>query len=167
MAGPMYIDQEENLSPSEKAAEIALRQNSGEDAKNLIFSPFKCEDRQVELSRAAQVRKQRMASERQAKNHLIRNRQALKEKQQHNKKSIQEKQARESLLLQQRERKKQELYGGVKSRVFDQDYAASKTVESSTDDCNFSLSSLTKSYGKVPKYIANRKSMLEREERWG
>lgn len=108
-----------------------------------------------------------MASERQAKNHLIRNRQALKEKQQHNKKSIQEKQARESLLLQQRERKKQELYGGVKSRVFDQDYAASKTVESSTDDCNFSLSSLTKSYGKVPKYIANRKSMLEREERWG
>lgn len=108
-----------------------------------------------------------MASERQAKNHLIRNRQALKEKQQHNKKSSQEKERRESMKLQQRERKKQELYGGVKSRVFDQDYAVSKPAVPTHDESNdFSLSSVNKSYGKVPKYIANRKSMLERE-RWG
>ncbi len=108
-----------------------------------------------------------MASERQAKNHLIRNRQALKEKQQHNKKSSQEKERRESMKLQQRERKKQELYGGVKSRVFDQEYAASKPAASTHDDAsNFSFSSVNKSYGKVPKYIANRKSMLEREM-WG
>ena len=108
-----------------------------------------------------------MASERQAKNHLIRNRQALKEKQQHNKKSSQEKERRESVKLQQRERKKQELYGGVKSRVFDEGYAASKEpVISTHDESNFSLSSLSKSYGKVPKYIADRKSMLERET-WG
>ena len=160
------MDQEENLSPSEKAAQIAQRQSSGEDAKNLIFSPFNHEDRQVELSLAAQVRRQQMASERQAKNHLTRNRRALKEKQQHNKKSAQEKHARESLQLQQRERKKQELYGGVKSRVFDKDYAASKPAASSSNDCNFSLSSVNKSYGKIPQYITNRKSMLERE-RWG
>lgn len=107
-----------------------------------------------------------MSSERQAKNHLIRNRQALKEKQQHNKKSSQEKERRESLKLQQRERKKQELYGDVKSRVFDQDYAASKPAISTQDESDCSLSSVNKSYGKIPKYIANRKSMLERE-RWG
>lgn len=72
------------------------------------------------------------------------------------------------MKLQQRERKKQELYGGVKSRVFDQEYAASKPAVSAPHDesNNFSLSSVNKSYGKVPKYIANRKSMLERE-RWG
>ena len=165
----MNADQDENLSPSEMCKIVAKRQNSGEDAKNLIFSPVNHEDRQVELSRAAQIRRQQMASERQAKNHLIRNRKALKEKQQHNRNSIKEKHARESLKIQQREKTKQELYGGVKSRVFDKEYAASKQAASSSDDCNnFCLSSVVnKSFGKVPKYIEHRKLLLEREERWG
>lgn len=172
MAESMNVDQDEkdeNLSPSEMCKIVAKRQNSGEDAKNLIFSPVNHEDRQVELSRAAQIRRQQMASERQAKNHLIRNRKALKEKQQHNRNSIKEKHARESLKIQQREKTKQELYGGVKSRVFDKEYAASKKAASSSDDCNnFCLSSVVnKSFGKVPKYIEHRKLLLEREERWG
>ena len=169
MAESMNVDQDENLSPSEMCKIVAKRQNSGEDAKNLIFSPVNHEDRQVELSRAAQIRRQQMASERQAKNHLIRNRKALKEKQQHNRNSIKEKHARESLKIHQREKTKQELYGGVKSRVFDKEYAASKQAASSSDDCNnFCLSSVVnKSFGKVPKYIEHRKLLLEREERWG
>lgn len=139
---------------------------SGEDAKNLIFSPsFKNEDRQIELSRAAQIRRQRIANEREAKNHLIRNRQALKEKQQHNKKSVQEKEARESLLLQQREKKKHELYGEVQSRV-NMSGKAMTAAASPTEDCHFSLSSSHKSYGKVPTYISNRKSKIE-SEMWG
>lgn len=168
MAESMDIDQE-NLSPHEKAAQIKAKQNSGEDAKNLIFSPLNHEDRQLELSRAAQIRRQQMLNERQAKNHFIRNRKALKEKQQHNKRSIQEKHAREYLKIQQREKTKQELYGGVKSRVFDKEYAASKHAASLSNDCNnFSLSSVVnKSFGKVPKYIEHRKLLLEREERWG
>jgi hypothetical protein len=117
----------------------------------------------MELSRAA-IRRQRLARERQAKNHLLRNRQALKEKQQHNRESIREKQARESQKLQQREKEKHELYGAVKSRVFDRNYAASKAcAASSPDDCRFSLSSSHKSYGKVPTYISNRKAQIERE----
>lgn len=166
MVEQLNIDQDENLSPSEKASQIALRQNSGEDAKNLIFPPFNHEDRQAELSRSAQARRRKMASERQAKNHLIRNRRALKEKAATQQEVNTMKLARESLKLQQRERTKQELYGGIKSRVFDQDYAASKPAASSSNVCNFSLSSVNKSFGKVPKYIVNRKSMLERE-RWG
>jgi hypothetical protein len=137
--------------------------NSGKDAKNLIFSPFKHDDRHMELSRAAQAHRQRMANERKAKNHLLRNRQALKEKQQHNRNSIREKQAREYLKLQQREREKNDLYGAVKSRVFDKDYAALKTAASSSDGCPFSLSSSHKSYGKVPRYISDRKAQIERE----
>ena len=115
------------------------------------------------MSRAAQARRQEMENERRTKNHLIRNRKALKEKQQQNKKTILEREARVCSQLQKREKKKKELYGAVKARVFDENYTISSTA---TPSSTFKLSSLKKSYGKLPKYISDRKAKLELE-RWG
>jgi hypothetical protein len=88
----------------------------------------------------------------------------LKEQQQNNRKSIREKQEKESMALQQREKKKNELYGGVKARVFDKSYADSRST------AGFEISSpslsLHNSYGKVPRYISNRKAKIE-SEMWG
>jgi exonuclease VII large subunit len=141
-----------------------LSSHSGEEAKKLIFSPFKPDDKHIIQSRRAEARRKRLANERKPKNHLNRNRQALKEQQQNNRKSIREKLEKESMALQQREKKKNELYGGVKSRVFDKSYADSRST------AGFEISSpslsLHNSYGKVPRYISNRKAKIE-SEMWG
>ena len=64
------------------------------------------------------------------------------------------------MKLQQRENKKNELYGGVKSKVFD---TTSKITNTASQNEEFKLSSLHKSYGKVPRYLSDRKAKIEED----
>lgn len=203
-------NRDENWTPRGLASLIAKRQNSGDDAKYLLApTPIEsCLDDATNQSCTAAA-----GTRKKPKNHLRANREALKEKQRNNKEASLERQAREKLRLQKLEAKKQKLYGGVTSRVFDPTASSlalprrrhppsvaashsssppraspsSDNAASSENDFHIafgrkvatgaptqrpssgatsvsSSGSRHKSYGKVPRYIADRKAKIEREE---
>ena len=216
----MVTLQDENLSPRSVAGLIAKRQRGGDGLKSLI-APATNEHDEYASRRSLKGSQPKISPSNQSltrgsssknlkkrpKNHLKANREALKEKQRSNKDVELERQAKEKLRRRKLEKKKQKLYGNVKSRILEP--AASTASSPSEHSCNsdiasqrngpFAASPLSsnstrqniafgkkfpvpqpntyaqsvgtssseerhKSYGKVPKYITDRKAKIEQEE---
>ncbi len=214
--------QDENLSPRSVAALIAKRQRGGDGLKSLI-APATNEHDEYASRRSFEVSQPKNSPSNQSfatcrgssskklkkkpKNHLKANREALKEKQRGNKDVELERQTKEKLRHQKIHKKKQQLYGNVKSRILEPTApSASSPSEHSSNSAMasqrngpFAASPLSanstrqniafgkkapvpqpntysqsvgtsspeerhKSYGKVPKYITDRKAKIEQEE---
>ena len=193
--------QQENWSPRSLAQLIAKRSRGGDDVKCLIdASPIalnsdECDD--DDQSCTVQVQ----SPTKTPINHIQANRQALREKQQNNRNAQAERHRREKLRQDNIEKKKQKLYGNVRSRVS----MSISSSSNSSDDCCHSIdpthsvssensdfhiafgrkvpihadgsrpitgsdsivsstSSRHKSYGKVPRYITQRKERIAQAE---
>ena len=111
-------DNDENWTPSSLASLIAKRQVRGEDVKCLIAPlPIESNNADDDSDNQSCTACHLSPSSKKPKNHLRANRQALKEKQQHNAAQKEARQTKEKLKQQKLEKKKQKLFGNVRSRV--------------------------------------------------
>ena len=124
--------QQENWSPRSLAQLIAKRSRGGDDVKCLIdASPIALNsDDDDDQSCTVQVQ----SLTKVPINHIQANRQALRKKQQNNRNAQAERHRREKLRQDNIEKKKQKLYGNVRSRV-----SMSLSSSNSNDDCCHSI----------------------------
>ena len=129
--------QQENWSPRSLAQLIAKRSRGGDDVKSLIdASPIALNSDEVddEDDQSCTVQVQSPTHTKKSINHIQANRQALREKQQNNKNSKVERERKDKLRQEKIEKKKQKLYGNVRSHV-----SMSLSSSNSNDDCCHSI----------------------------
>ena len=126
--------QQENWSPRSLAQLIAKRSRGGDDVKCLIdASPIALNSDEVDdQSCTVQVQS---PTKKPVINHIQANRQALREKQQNNRNAQAERHRKEKLKQENIEKKKQKLYGNVRSRVSMSISSSSNSI----DDCCHSI----------------------------
>ncbi len=131
----------ENWSPRSLATLIKQKQSSGDEAKCLI-APTLLDLNADDVTNPPSCCR-RSPSKGKPKNHLQANRKALKEKQQHNKDAELMRRAQEKARLHKREKKKDVLYGKVRSRVFASPSNECRDPSNAAlyDDCSQSITS--------------------------
>jgi len=127
-------NQQENWSPRSLAQLIAKRSRGGDDVKCLIdASPIALNSEEVDDDDTSCTVQVQSPQKKQIINHIQANRQALREKQQNNKNSKVERERKDKLRQEKIEKKKQKLYGNVRSRV---SMSLSSPSNSSNDCCH-------------------------------
>ena len=140
-------NQQENWSPRSLAQLIAKRSRGGDDVKCLIdASPIALNsDEADDDDTSCTVQIQSPKTKKQI-SYIQANRQALREKQQNNKNSKVERERKDKLRQEKIEKKKQKLYGNVRSRVS----MSISSSSNSSDDCCHSIDAPIQSRGVSP-----------------
>ena len=140
-------NQQENWSPRSLAQLIAKRSRGGDDVKCLIdASPIALNSDEVDGYDDQSCTVQIQSPTKVPINHIQANRQALREKQQNNRNAQAERHRKERLKKEQIEKKKQKLYGNVRSRVSMSISSSSNSI----DDCCHSIDAPIQSRGVSP-----------------
>ena len=132
-------NQQENWSPRSLAQLIAKRSRGGDDVKCLIdASPIALNSDEADdddQSCTVQVQSPKTNKTKKQISYIQANRQALREKQQNNRNAQAERHRKEKLRQEKIEKKKQKLYGNVRSRVSMSISSSSNSI----DDCCHSI----------------------------
>ena len=140
-------NQQENWSPRSLAQLIAKRSRGGDDVKCLIdASPIALNSDEVDDDDQSCTVQVQSPTKKPIINHIQANRQALREKQQNNRNAQAERHRKDKLKQEKIEKKKQKLYGNVRSRVSMSISSSSNSI----DDCCHSIDAPIQSRGVSP-----------------